>query len=213
MFERVVCLNLDRRSDRWEAFCQRLPPDWPFAEPIRWSAVDGQDLTMADLPTWWNQGVYHRGCYLSHLAILASVIESNCPTLILEDDACCADQFSARIGPILDALPADWEQFYLGGQFLHRARRNPRPVNAHIVWTINCNRTHAYAVTPGFAKEALAFFTHANLNLAMDHQYGRIHKTQKYKIYAARPFLLGQCADQSDTDGRIWTADRFWNDP
>lgn len=210
MFDRVACLNLDQRPERWEAFCERLPGDWPWAEPERVSAVVADDLTEADFPVWCSVDRYGRACHLSHGAILRRAAEQGEVTLILEDDACFVDRFADRAAVFIGALPDDWDQVYLGGQFLSPHRRNPIRVNEHVLTTTNCNRTHAYAVTPRFAAEALAFFAASRLNLHIDHQYGRMHRTEKYRVYTPSTWLVGQAANQSDIEHRS-EPERWWH--
>ena len=58
MFERVYVINLPRRAERWEAFVQRLPADWPFRVPERYVAIDGG---LATPPDWWKGGADFEG--------------------------------------------------------------------------------------------------------------------------------------------------------
>lgn len=51
--ERVYCINLDRRSDRWKRFAEGVPTDWPFAAPIRVPAIDGK---LVKHPDYWTAG-------------------------------------------------------------------------------------------------------------------------------------------------------------
>ena len=129
MFDRVLVLNLDRRPQRWEAFCARLEKrgDWPFPEPQRYSAVDGKEIPSDDFPPSerWKSSPGARGCFLSHRQILGEVAAGTENVLILEDDAFCVKGFGVKVAEFLAAVPDDWDQIYLGGQHLYPFR-DPR---------------------------------------------------------------------------------------
>jgi hypothetical protein len=42
MFERVVVINLEDKTERLQQFFIELPKDWSFATPIRFPATDGR---------------------------------------------------------------------------------------------------------------------------------------------------------------------------
>ena len=53
-FDRVVCVNLDRRPERWARFQKNLGRvAWPFKEVERFRAVDG---AMVPPPVGWVSG-------------------------------------------------------------------------------------------------------------------------------------------------------------
>lgn len=59
-FDRVVCINLDRRGDRWHRFQDNVASaGWPFVEIERFSAVDGHKVPS---PGWWRAGGGAWGC-------------------------------------------------------------------------------------------------------------------------------------------------------
>lgn len=116
MLDRCVCINLDRRPERWEAFLGRFPVDWPWTRPERWSAIDGK---ACDIPQWHLGPAGAWGCLRSHLAVwrwqVANGFES---VLVLEDDAVFSRNAVETIRETMSLLPADWDQVYFGGQHL-----------------------------------------------------------------------------------------------
>ena len=48
--ERCFRMNLDRRDERMLEWLDQLPDPWPFPEPERFAAIDGQRL--ATPPQW-----------------------------------------------------------------------------------------------------------------------------------------------------------------
>lgn len=143
-FDRVVVISLKRRPERWKSLLDRLPTDWPFRPPLRFSAIDGAEVA---LPSWWTGGEGAWGCYQSHLQILRhSINEGASNVLIPEDDAICCRGFGNRCRQYVSSLPADWELAYFGGQNIETHLGIPSRVNEFVFKPFNVNRTHAYAV-------------------------------------------------------------------
>lgn len=145
-FEHIVCINLDRRPERWQFM------EYQFAKygipGRRMSAVDGQTMDAAKLAesgiiTQWALQRYYLpteeklfgtdltdggiGCAMSHIYIWRDIIKlvdegkatPQSMFLVLEDDCMFADDFTEEM--VLDRLkhvPDDWEMIYLGGQDL-----------------------------------------------------------------------------------------------
>ena len=120
-FARIVCINLDRRPDRWARVRARFARHG-IGPVERFAAVDGSSVA---LPEVWRgrEGVY--GCLRSHLDVVASARgRGDGDLLIFEDDV----EFAADLGPRFERAmaqrPDDWDILYFGG--IHAER--PRPV-------------------------------------------------------------------------------------
>src|SRR4051812_13066811 len=110
MFQKTLVVNLDRHAGRWSAFQARLPADWPFPAPERFSAVDGKKCPV---PPWWRQGGGAWGCFRSHQMIIEQCLNSGIDSvLFLEDDALFAENFTPDVTQFLQHLPSDWEMAY-----------------------------------------------------------------------------------------------------
>ena len=124
---RALCINLDRRPERWEAFKRNCP----IRGVHRFPAIDGRAVRP---PAWWRQGGGAWGCMLSHIRILEQALADGLDRcggrggvlLVLEDDALFPPDFAERAARFIRALPADWEQAYLGGQHRGLRVRPPR---------------------------------------------------------------------------------------
>jgi hypothetical protein len=208
-FERVVVINLDRRPDRWDRFRQAFETvDWPFIEPVRVSAVDGDAVTV---PIWWKQGGGAWGCLMSHVRILEDCIREGVRrVLILEDDAVLVKDFAAQVRPFLEHVPEDWDQLYFGGQHL----RDPIPHGDHVYRCVNVNRTHCHAVSRKFMSRMYRYILNAHDYLAnsghhIDHRLGALQESGTVKAYSPIKWLAGQGEDRSDISGRS-TPTYFW---
>ena len=96
MFDKAICINLDKRTDRWEQ-CQQECHSFGI-QVERFSALTGSN------------GM--QGLHLSNQQIFRE--NAGKALLVLEDDVV----FNRPLSALLDAytdLPKDWDMLYLGG--------------------------------------------------------------------------------------------------
>jgi glycosyl transferase family 25 len=110
-FPHRVCINLDRRPERWERMQARFAAAGVGAVE-RFPAVDGGKLAV---PAAWPESSGAYGCLQSHLAVVrearAQVRES---ILIMEDDVVFADGFHEQFQERVRGLPPDWDMLFFG---------------------------------------------------------------------------------------------------
>lgn len=109
-FPHRVCINLDRRPERWERMQTRFAAARVGAVE-RFPAVDGN----AGMPASWpySSGAY--GCLQSHLAVVREArAQKRESLLIMEDDVIFADGFHEQFQERVRTLPADWDMLYFG---------------------------------------------------------------------------------------------------
>jgi hypothetical protein len=192
IFDRVVVVNLARRQDRLEKF-QRAFSNWPFKKPRRFEAIDGQTV---GVPPGWEKGAGAWGCMLSHRQILDQAIADGVQSLlVLEDDACPAEDFSARAAKFFRNLPGNWDGLMLGAEHLMK----PIPVHPGIVRCVVSNRTHAYAVR-GRLMSILSRFWEITTNDHCDIVLAALMRM--FTFYAPDPLLIGQDGGHSDVTDR-----------
>jgi hypothetical protein len=200
-FDRVVVINLDRRTDRWARVSEALSGvAWPFREPVRFSASDGRAGALP--PAWRQAGPGAYGCMLSHRRVLASAIADGVEKLlVLEDDVCFVAGFAENVRTFLANVPAEWDGLMFGGQHM----MTPRAISPGVVRCMNGQRTHAYAIRGRWMRDLLAawekFVGHC------DHKMGQMEP--HYRVFAPSPWLAGQDSGRSDITGR-GEALRFW---
>ena len=211
MFDAAFCVNLDRRSDRWDKFLGQVPHDWPFPSIERFSAVDGKRVSP---PEWWKQGGGAWGCYRSHLALIEQALNKGQESILLfEDDAVFCDGFSQKATEFLDAVPDDWGMIYFGGQHLFVNQNPPLRVNDLVFRPYNLNRTHAFALRGPTMRKVYQHLCTQDWKTGnhIDHHLGRFHQRRQDPIYCPREWLVGQADGQSNISGRV-TPERFWVD-
>lgn len=219
-FDRVVCLNLDRRPDRWERFQARLATiagGWPFAPVERFKAVDAK---VCEPPAWWRADRGAWGCMQSHIRIIeAALLDGVESILVLEDDAMFCEGFRDSAAAFLSIVPAEWDSLMLGGQHLVKPDillpADPSAGKPALLRVNNGNRTHGYALRRGFMSVAYRHLCDYADHLKhrthhVDHRFGVLHRSGRHKVYAPSPWLIGQAESTSDISGKS-LKDRFWD--
>jgi hypothetical protein len=200
-FDRVVVLNLQDRSDRWNRFLRSLPSDWPFRAPLRFPAVRGD---VNSTPSWWNESPGAWGCYQSHAQVIRDAIRDNLDSiLILEDDAIFREDFAVNLRQFLRELPIDWSMIYLGGEHIQWESGLPERISENVYRPYNVNRTHGYAIRGQEMMKAIAHHLEpAEIEKSthhIDHHLGEFQKATKSRgIYVPKKWLIGQSGGASD---------------
>lgn len=204
---KAVCINLDRRPDRWKRFTENC-----LIEGVeRFSAFDAKKL---EVPEWWRAGNGAWGCHLSHEKILEDAIqeglhEEGGMLLVLEDDALFEPDFADRVRNYLRVVPQDWDQIYLGGQ--HKGHRRPRFINKSVKKGMKVNRTHAYAVNWRYIIGLSTYLSRCMKKKSYPHHVDHRMELKHSQIncYVPTRWLVGQRRGTSDI-GKSSNEDRFW---
>lgn len=184
-FQKIYCINLDRRPDRWDRCVEIFNQYGITADRI--SAVDGQTIGPEKESTLSNGEI---GCIKSHMLALNNMIDSNIENaLILEDDieftAGWEHQFEMAVGN----LPK-WDMLYLGCNHVVK----PVHFQSNIVRIVKGYTTSSYAIKLDFAKRILPNIS--KLDKQIDVHYALHHRT--HPCYAIKPAICFQRADHSD---------------
>lgn len=210
---RALCINLERRPDRWDQFVKACP----IQGVARFPAIDGRKCRP---PTWWRQGGGAWGCMSSHIGILQQALMDGLDQrggvlLVLEDDALFPPDFAEKAQRFIAALPRDWEQVYFGGQHRGMRVRPPKRINDEVIRPFMVNRTQAYAVRGSFIltlyRHLCDWPTHSrHPRHHVDHRMEMLHSSGRHNVYAPTRWIIGQAGGKSDVCGRV-AQDRFWN--
>ncbi|MHB1955335.1 MAG: glycosyltransferase family 25 protein [Sulfobacillus sp.] len=146
-FDRIFCINLDRRTDRWQT-AQTHFADIGL-EVIRQPAVDG--LTLSEMVNSISRPAL--ACSMSHFEVLRKI--ANGPwdrVLVLEDDAEFLPGANESFSRQVRELPSDWALFYLGCHHVSP----PVEVN-DCIWRVTTGyTTSSYGITRDFARKLVA---------------------------------------------------------
>ena len=144
-FDKIYCINLDERKDRWER-CQEIFTSFDL-DVERMPGVLGPSGWVSDKyphPMRAFEGV--AGGTQAHLNVLeSSFVNQTDKILILEDDVEFVEDFINLFDILSEYIPDHWEILYLGGMYRSGGIRAQR-INNHIARVSDMMATHAYAI-------------------------------------------------------------------
>ena len=196
LFTKIVCINLDRRPDRWQRIQNELVRHG-IGPVQRFAAIDGERLAK---PAGWNHSAGAYGCLLSHVEVIKEARASGAASvLIFEDDAVLAPDFESRFGGYVKEVPDDWDMLYFGA--LHKDE--PSRISDHVVRITKANSTYAYAVRSTVFDEFIALNSRAEHVLDMN----SYQLQERFRCYCFMPNLAWVEAEYSDVQNRL---ERHW---
>lgn len=190
-FEEIHCINLKRRTDRWEE-C-KVEFEKHNLKVNRYSAFDGKKLT----PIFGlNSG--QTGTVYSHLNILKEAKEKKLKNiLILEDDVQFDENFVSLFNEWSSEIPDDWDMILFGGNHIENNPWSPGKlikVTEHIYKVTYSLALHCYAVKNTVYDKLIKSLSESNdpADSAMAKLHGEIN------CYIFRPHLAWQRPSFSD---------------
>lgn len=134
-FDKIFCINLDRRKDRWEETVSELKK-WDVLKNVnRISAVDGNKLKN-------NYPIKNGelGLIETHLKLIRNAKSKKYKNILLiEDDIEFTEEIN-NIDNYFNLLPNDWDMLWLGGNHNIHAGKKINLINDKI---IKCDETYA----------------------------------------------------------------------
>src|SRR6185369_1051396 len=196
LFPHKVCINLDRRADRW----QRMQAEFArhgIAEVRRFPACDGNALV---LPPHWKHTAGAYGCLLSHVQVVQAARELDHESvLIFEDDAVLDPEFATKFASFIGEVPADWDLLYFGA--LHKDE--PIRVGDHVYRITKGNSTYAYALK----RSVFDAFVELNTRAEQVLDINAYELQQRFNCYCFLPNLAWVQSEYSDVQNRL---ERHW---
>ena len=180
-FDRIVVINVQRRTDRLAQFNEEAKKIG-FGFEIHY-AIDGKEVGIDPI-------VAGR---LSHIEVLKSIKDDE-RVLICEDDALFREDFNETLDSYMAELPKDWDIFYLGA-----IKNETQPINKYWVKQVVSTGTQAYCVNP--AKRDLFIQIAEEFDQWIDVAY-RLW-ADRTKAYIAHPNLVIQHDGFSDLRGEL----------
>ena len=155
-FDKIICINLDRRPDRWIEAQEQFKNAGITVE--RFSAVDGntrgwahvndaiEGKSINDIKSESFNGV--AGCIASHTDIWKHARKAGWKNvLIIEDDCDFIHELQERFNERISEVPQDWDLLYFGGVHETRGGKfNPRKVSKHVLTCERMITTTCYAI-------------------------------------------------------------------
>ena len=190
-FSEIYCINLDRRTDRWEE-C-KIEFEKHNLNVKRYSAFDGKNLPIIDGLTPGNVGAIY-----SHRALLEYAKNNKFNNiLILEDDVQFHENLKELFDLYIKELPEDWDILFFGANHSENNIWMREPlikISDHVCKIIKSYANHCYVVNEtayDLLINSLSKKNKPNDVLVADAQ-------QKLNCYLFRPHLAWQRPSYSD---------------
>jgi len=196
-FDKVYCINLDRRKDRLENFKKEVEK-YNLGEFERFSAYDGKTLDMPKYNTTLNPG--ELGVILSNIDIINDAkIKKYDKILIIEDDCIFTDEI-LNIKKYFDLLPNDWEMLYMGGNHnTHMGIPEPIKINEKVIKLHSTYSAHFVGIKSNMFDYIKAVIE--RYKEPLDVSYTRLQKG--FNAYSFYPAMAKQKSNFSDIQNKI----------
>jgi GR25 family glycosyltransferase involved in LPS biosynthesis len=198
-FDKIYCLNLDRRIDRWAKVKSEFNRLNILVE--RWSAIDGENLEESNYSQLINEkkssklgkieNKFAMACLLSHLSIIKDAKNNGFKKiLIFEDDVIFSNDFSEKIKII---LKLNWKLLYLGSSqfYWHKIDTSEEFYNCH-----NTLGTFAYAVDISLFDDIINTFE--KKTKSVDNLLSEIQSKHKEECFTIYPNIVISDVEDSD---------------
>ena len=201
-FDKVYCINLDRRPDRWDKVSKIFEVNG-IDDVVRFSAVDGNQLNL--------EGIEHNktllkgelGILETHINLIKEAKENKYDTiLVMEDDVYFTNKFN-EFDQYMNSVPNDWDMVFIGGNHLYG--NPPVSVNEKIIKLNHTVAIHCIAIKHTIF-DAVIEVTKRRMK-QIDGYYADLQKG--YNSYSFTPNMALQYEDFSDIQNRNVNYDNF----
>lgn len=208
-FDKIYCLNLERRNDKRKKVSKRF---------LQWGLdvefINGIDATLPNIQSKFDSkrrvGLTVRSFAItkSFLGIFKRIIENKERTLVFEDDVLFHINFDVLFDMHTQQLPYNWDMWYLGGtQF-----GNPDLIkySSGLVHPKGLDGFFAFGINYKFVEQLPLDINDYNLPLDSYIKKNYQPYTDKYKIfYSYNPRLCGHDLGYSDNLQKEMTLDNI----
>ena len=201
-FEKVYCINLDKRTDRWDKVT-KIFNDNNIDNVVRYSAVDGNELNLNNLS--YNNKLLkgELGILETHRKLISEAKEENLKTiLIMEDDVYFTNELK-YFDEYMSKLPDDWDMLFIGGNHIYG--ESPIKINEKILKLNHTVAIHCLALKNTMFDVVLEV-TKRRIK-QIDAYYADLQKS--YNGYCFTPNMALQYEDYSDIQNKNVNYDRF----
>jgi GR25 family glycosyltransferase involved in LPS biosynthesis len=186
-FDKIYCINLDHRVDRWQDSLREFTKEGIEVE--RFSATYGESRTIAFNTS--QKGVLEK-----------SLVDGANNPLVLEDDV--EIRSTMHLHYAMNELPEDWDIIYLGGNIIGVdviPFRKPIRYSAHLFSVVDCWQTQSV----GYSRKMVEWLVQ---NFKVDcgwiyDEFLRQEVLHKFKAFIVAPQITLQRKSFSD----IWDRD------
>jgi GR25 family glycosyltransferase involved in LPS biosynthesis len=203
-FDKVYCVNLERRTDRWEKVTNTFK-EFNFDDVERFEAIDGKKLDLTNVPHNSSLLAGELGLLETNINIIKEAQEKNYGSiLILEDDVVFTDEMR-QLETYMAALPPDWDMLFLGGNHIYG--EPPLIVNDKVLKLNKTYATHCIAIKNTLFEPILGITK--KRQKPIDVYYGELQPI--FNVYGFTPNLAIQTVEFSDIQNKMVDYNCFFN--
>jgi len=203
-FDKVYCVNLNRRPDRWEKV-QLEFKKFGFEGVERYEAIDGKEFDWSAVKHNPSLLVGELGLVETHINLIKDAIKNDYKSiLIFEDDVYFTNDVN-KLDEYMEALPKDWDMIYLGGN--HTYGPPPIKITDKIIKLSKTYTTHCIVIKNTLFETILALTEGRDKQI--DVYYA--HLQNIYNVYGFTPNMGLQTIDFSDIQNRQVNYNGFFN--
>lgn len=201
-FDKVFCINLDRRPDRMLHFEDQVKK-YDLGDFERISAVDGKNIDKETYNSNLLPGEI--GIILSNKKIFEWSIEKKHKNILIIEDDCLFHDSVKNIGHIFNYLPDNWDMLYFGGNHnLHIGEKPPQRINNYFSKIHSTYSAHIVGLEIKIYQDILDEIS--KLEKPLDVVYSDLQK--KYNAISLTPGITSQLTNFSDIQNRV--VDYHW---
>lgn len=190
-FDKVYCINLDRRPDRLENFKKEVDR-YNLGEFERFSAYDGKQL---NLTNEYNLKPGEIGIIKSNLDIIKDAKKNNYKTILIIEDDCVFNNEILNFENYFSLLPNDWDMLYMGGNHnTHMGVKPPIMINEKVVKLHSTYSAHFVGIKSTVFDQLEVLLKREQQPL--DVEYVKLQKI--FNCYSFTPALTSQLVNFSD---------------
>lgn len=188
-FDKIYCINLDKRSDRWEECLVQFEKHNLTVE--RFSGIDG---SMIENNTKLANG--ELGVLKTHIELIKDAKEKGYKNiLILEDDVEFTENLNEKFFSVKNQIPNDWIMLYLGANHVGGVIQ----LSENICQVIHSYAIHAFAINSELFD--LIINGLPKYKKPVDVFYAELQPL--FPSYVIRPHLAWQRVSFSDIQGGV----------
>lgn len=190
--DRVYCINLDRRPERWQLANEQFEKHGLDVERV--SAIDGHQIPGKEYLTL-KPGLY--GCTASHYLLVERAKYLRLKSImVFEDDVILRDNFYSELNACMDDLPEDWQMLMLGGS--HRLLPIKMTNTNRLLQATKTLTSHGYIINENVYDRVTELLR--NMQSPIDSVFAEIQ--QLGKVFVCNPPLAWQRGGYSDIENR-----------
>jgi glycosyl transferase family 25 len=201
-FDKIYCINLDRRPDRWEKVSKTFD-ELDIKDVVRYSAIDGNTLDLDSIKYNKNLNRGELGILETHLQLVQEAKDVGYKQImIMEDDVKFTDEIH-KFNEYMEAIPKGWDMIYVGGNHIYGDE--PTVINRKVLKLTNSVAIHCVILNESVFDVILAIAKGRQKQI--DNYYADIQKG--YDVYSFTPNMALQYEDFSDIQGRNVNYDKY----